>query len=84
MPTALDNGRRAPRKMLAAVVRRLIASIGLLVPTFPSTMAAARLGISCAPSSLGCSGGSPKTCAVEPRASGRRSPSAWLLIIQVP
>jgi hypothetical protein len=27
MPTALDNGQRSPRKLLAAVVRRLIAAL---------------------------------------------------------
>jgi hypothetical protein len=27
MPTALDNGQRSPRKLLATVVRRLLASI---------------------------------------------------------
>jgi hypothetical protein len=27
MPTALDNGQRALRKLLAAVVRRLISSL---------------------------------------------------------
>jgi hypothetical protein len=27
MPTALDNGQRSPRKLLAAVVRRLISSL---------------------------------------------------------
>jgi hypothetical protein len=26
MPTALDNGQRTPRKLLAALVRRLVAS----------------------------------------------------------
>lgn len=28
MPTALDNGLRSPRKLLASVVRRLILAIG--------------------------------------------------------
>jgi hypothetical protein len=27
MPTALDNGIRSPRKLLAAAVRRLVASL---------------------------------------------------------
>jgi hypothetical protein len=27
MPTSLDNGQRSPRKLLAAVVRRLIAAV---------------------------------------------------------
>jgi hypothetical protein len=27
MPTALDNGQRCPRKLLAAVVRRLLAAL---------------------------------------------------------
>jgi hypothetical protein len=28
MPTALDNGQRSPRKLLAALVRRLVAALG--------------------------------------------------------
>jgi hypothetical protein len=27
MPTALDNGQRSPRKLLAPVVRRLVAAL---------------------------------------------------------
>jgi hypothetical protein len=27
MPTALDNGQRAPRKLLAAVVRRVLYAL---------------------------------------------------------
>jgi hypothetical protein len=27
MPTALDNGQRTPRKLLAAVVQRLVPSL---------------------------------------------------------
>jgi hypothetical protein len=27
MPTALDNGQRSPRKLFAAVVRRLVAAL---------------------------------------------------------
>jgi hypothetical protein len=27
MPTALDNGQRSPRKLLAALVRRLVAAL---------------------------------------------------------
>jgi hypothetical protein len=27
MPTALDNGQRSPRKLLAAVVRKLVAAL---------------------------------------------------------
>jgi hypothetical protein len=27
MPTALDNGQRSPRKLLAAVVRRLVLAL---------------------------------------------------------
>lgn len=29
MPTALDNGIRSPRKLLAAVVRKLVATSGI-------------------------------------------------------
>ena len=28
MPTALDNGQRSPRKLLVALVRRLVAALG--------------------------------------------------------
>jgi hypothetical protein len=27
MPTALDNGQRSPRRLVAAVVRRLVAAL---------------------------------------------------------
>jgi hypothetical protein len=27
MPSALDNGQRSPRRLLAALVRRLVASL---------------------------------------------------------
>lgn len=31
MPTALDDGQRPPRKLLGAVVRRVLATLGSLV-----------------------------------------------------
>jgi hypothetical protein len=42
-PTALDNGQRSPRKLLAAVVRRLVAAEALTRRNVPARVGAGHI-----------------------------------------